>query len=90
MESKRARLQAEESRQRETAREEQAAGDRIYWPIYSLDIKNPNSRQDYEHKPPREMVEEIIAKEQRIAEIMQEIKQVLAEGVKYEKEKSSG
>jgi type I restriction enzyme M protein len=24
------------------ARDEQAAGDRLYWPIYNLDIKNPN------------------------------------------------
>jgi type I restriction enzyme M protein len=33
------------------ARDEQAAGDRLYWPIYNLDIKNPNAPEGESHDP---------------------------------------
>ena len=46
-----------------------------------LDIKNPNAKDDFEHLPPEQLVEDILKKEQRIAEIMIEIKQVLRESV---------
>lgn len=49
---------------------------------YNLDIKNPNSKQDLEHLPPEQLAESILKKELRIAEIMNEIKQLLAEGIK--------
>ncbi|MDI7260372.1 MAG: class I SAM-dependent DNA methyltransferase [Thermodesulfobacteriota bacterium] len=44
----------------------------------NLDIKNPNNKQDFEHMPPGQLVEDILKKEQRIIEIMGEIKRVLA------------
>jgi type I restriction enzyme M protein len=43
----------------------------------NLDIKNPNRRQELEHLPPEQLVESILAKEQRIAELMAEIKSLL-------------
>jgi type I restriction enzyme M protein len=46
---------------------------------YNLDFKNPNTPNDLEHMPPEQLVESILQKEQRIAEIMAEIKQVLAD-----------
>jgi type I restriction enzyme M protein len=49
---------------------------------YNLDIKNPNGKVDLEHLPPEQLTESILKKEQRIAEIMVEIKQVLADGIK--------
>lgn len=33
------------------ARDAQAAGDRLYWPIYNLDLKNPNAPQEETHDP---------------------------------------
>jgi type I restriction enzyme M protein len=33
------------------ARDAQAAGDRMYWPIFNLDIKNPNAPQEETHDP---------------------------------------
>ncbi|WP_319075239.1 N-6 DNA methylase [Delftia acidovorans] len=33
------------------ARDAQAAGDRIYWPIYNLDLKNPNGPDEETHDP---------------------------------------
>ncbi|MGH9428662.1 MAG: N-6 DNA methylase, partial [Terriglobia bacterium] len=43
----------------------------------NLDIKNPNSGEGLEHVPPGQLAEDILKKEQRIIEIMTEIKQVL-------------
>jgi len=43
----------------------------------NLDLKNPNGKQDLEHMPPEQLADDILRKEQRIAEIMAEIKQVL-------------
>jgi len=45
----------------------------------NLDLKNPNSAEALEHRPPEELVSEIIEKEQRILEIMQEIQTELGE-----------
>ena len=43
----------------------------------NLDIKNPNGKQDLEHLPPEQLLEDILAKEQRILEILKEVKTVL-------------
>jgi type I restriction enzyme M protein len=45
---------------------------------YNLDRKNPSGAADYEHMPPEQLAEDILRKEQRIAEIMAEIQQALA------------
>ncbi len=44
----------------------------------NLDRKNPNSKEDIAHLPPEQLVESILLKEQRIAEIMGNIKALLA------------
>lgn len=77
----RSELLGEETRQREIAKEEQARGDGIYWRIYNLDIKNPRAAQGFEHLPPEQLVRDIITKERRILELMNEIKDALAAGV---------
>lgn len=43
----------------------------------NLDLKNPNGASDYEHMPPDQLVEDILAKEHRIVEILGEIKALL-------------
>ena len=48
----------------------------------NLDIKNPSRKQEYEHLPPEQLADDILAKEEKIREIMSEIKRVLANGVK--------
>jgi type I restriction enzyme M protein len=44
---------------------------------YNLDIKNPSSQNALVHRPPEELVEAILAKEQRIAEVMAHIAKTL-------------
>lgn len=43
----------------------------------NLDRKNPNAAPDFEHLPPEQLVEDILAKEERIIEIMREVKDLL-------------
>jgi len=44
----------------------------------NLDLKNPNSAAALEHLPPEQLADDILAKERRIIEIMEEIKAELA------------
>ncbi len=43
----------------------------------NLDIKNPSTKQDLEHLPPYQLADSILKKEERIMELMGEIKAVL-------------
>ena len=45
----------------------------------NLDRKNPNAATDFEHLPPEQLADDILKKEQRIIEIMTQIKQALGE-----------
>lgn len=45
----------------------------------NLDIKNPRGKQAFEHLPPEQLADDILNKEQRIAEIMAEIKKLLGQ-----------
>jgi type I restriction enzyme M protein len=44
----------------------------------NLDIKNPAAKEDITHLPPEQLAESILQKEQRIAEIMMDIRGLLA------------
>lgn len=46
-----AELQAKADPLRQQAKDAQTAGDRLYWPIYNLDIKNPNVPEEESHDP---------------------------------------
>ncbi|HEY0735388.1 MAG TPA: class I SAM-dependent DNA methyltransferase [Herpetosiphonaceae bacterium] len=46
----------------------------------NLDIKNPRSKQDLEHMPPEQLVASILEKEQRIIELMEEIRAMVSGG----------
>jgi type I restriction enzyme M protein len=43
----------------------------------NLDIKNPSRKDDLEHLPPHELADSILTKEKQIAELMDEIKNLL-------------
>jgi type I restriction enzyme M protein len=46
----------------------------------NLDVKNPNAAEDITHLPPEQLVEDIITKERRILELMEEIREALGAG----------
>ncbi len=66
--------QAEKLRQK--AKDEQAAGDRIFWPIYNLDQKNPNT-PEAETYDPDELLAKLKVLAEQIAETEDQLKQEL-------------
>jgi type I restriction enzyme M protein len=78
LETKLAELREREAAEREAQKLAQTAGDGIYWAIYNLDLKNPHRREENENQSPEKLVESILTKENCIAEIMTEIKELLA------------
>lgn len=46
----------------------------------NLDIKNPNSLEALEHRPPEELIADILDKERRVMNMMEGMKTLLAEG----------
>ena len=44
----------------------------------NLDMKNPRAKEDITHLPPEQLTESILQKEQRITEIVAEIKEMIA------------
>lgn len=57
LETERETLQAAEAAQREIARQEKSAGDSIWYAIFNLDIKNPNTIAD-DHGDPADLLAE--------------------------------
>jgi type I restriction enzyme M protein len=51
VEAEMAELRAQAEPLRMQARDAKAAGDRLYWPIYNLDMKNPNAPEEESHDP---------------------------------------
>ncbi len=80
--SKRSQVLKQLQESERSARNEQAAGDAIYWPIYNLDRKNPRGKEDITHLPPEQLAESILTKERRIAEIVANVKNLLTTGAK--------
>jgi type I restriction enzyme M protein len=46
----------------------------------NLDLKNPQGKIDFEHLPPEQLVDDIIAKERKILELLSEIRQEIGTG----------
>lgn len=70
-------LEAAATKERKLQADEQAAGDALYWPLFNLDLKNPNSADAIEHRPPQELVASILDKEREILRLMEEIQTVV-------------
>jgi len=47
---------------------------------WDLSARNPNRKDDYEHRPALELVQSIKAKEERIIELLEELEEMLEEG----------
>ena len=55
----------------------------------NLDVNNPNNANALEHRSPEALVESILQKEQRIAALMGEIKQMLGPHINAEPKQAS-
>lgn len=75
LQSELADLEVSAGNERKVQADEQTAGDAIYWPIFNLDVKNPNSAEALEHCPPQEIVTNILANEREVMGLMEGIEQ---------------
>ena len=66
-------LKAQQQRHEQAAKAAQADGDAIYWPIYNLDIKNPNAKVGLEHADPKKLIESMRGHEAEVMRLLGEI-----------------
>jgi type I restriction enzyme M protein len=67
---------------RQQAKEAQAAGDRHYWPIYNLDIKNPRAVEEESHDPDK-LLKKYHALQQEIEATENHIRDELADAIRH-------
>ncbi|HEX9223369.1 MAG TPA: class I SAM-dependent DNA methyltransferase [Candidatus Acidoferrales bacterium] len=65
-------------RREENDRAWRVPAEKIVQSNYNLDIKNPSAKEDFAHMPPEQLAESILQKEQKIAEIMGSIRNLIA------------
>ena len=70
-----ARQQAHEA----TAKSAQAEGDALYWPIYNLDLKNPNAKAGLEHADPKDLIASMRGHEAEVMRLLAEIEALVNE-----------
>lgn len=66
-------LKAQQQRHEQAAKAAQAEGDALYWPIYNLDIKNPNAKAGLEHADPKKLIESMRGHEADVMRLLGEI-----------------
>ena len=69
-------------KRKETDRAWKVSAKKIFDNGCNLDVKNPRNKLDLQHLPPEQLVDGILKKEERIIEIMGDIKQILREAGK--------
>jgi type I restriction enzyme M protein len=66
-------LKAQQQRHEQAAKAAQAEGDALYWPIYNLDIKNPNAKTGLEHTDPKNLIASMRGHEAEVMRLLGEI-----------------
>ncbi|MCK0507491.1 N-6 DNA methylase [Aromatoleum anaerobium] len=72
-------LKAEQQAFDQTARAAQAEGDALYWPIYNLDLKNPNAKSGLEHADPKDLIASMRSHEAEVMRLLGEIEALVNE-----------
>lgn len=63
----------------QSAKAAQADGDALYWPIYNLDLKNPNARAGLEHADPKDLIAPMRGHEVEVMRLLGEIEALVNE-----------
>ncbi|MBE2241595.1 MAG: SAM-dependent DNA methyltransferase [Burkholderiaceae bacterium] len=71
-------LKAQQQRHEQAAKAAQAEGDALYWPIYNLDIKNPNAKTGLEHADPKELIASMRGHEAEVMRLLGEIEALVS------------
>ncbi len=72
-------LKAQQVTHEQAAKVAQAEGDALYWPIYNLDIKNPNAKAGLEHAEPKDLIASMRSHEAEVMRLLGEIEALVAE-----------
>lgn len=72
-------LKSQQQAHEQAAKAEQADGDTLYWPIFNLDLKNPNAQGDLEHADPKDLLFSMQAKEAEVLRLLAEIQALVDE-----------
>jgi len=72
-------LKAEQQAHEQGAKAAQADGDALYWPIYNLDIKNPNAKAGLEHADPKDLIASMRGHEAEVMRLLGEIEALVNE-----------
>ncbi|MBB2486645.1 SAM-dependent DNA methyltransferase [Mitsuaria sp. WAJ17] len=72
-------LKAEQQTHEQTAKAAQAEGDALYWPIYNLDLKNPNAKAGLEHADPKDLIAAMRSHEAEVMRLLGEIEALVTE-----------
>lgn len=72
-------LKAEQLAHEQGAKAAQAQGDTLYWPIYNLDIKNPNAKAGLEHADPKDLIASMRGHEAEVMRLLGEIEALVNE-----------
>lgn len=64
---------------RMNAKSAQAEGEALYWPIYNLDIKNPNAKTGLEHADPKDLIALMRSHEAEMMRLLAEIEALVTE-----------
>lgn len=72
-------LKARQVAHEQAAKAAQAAGDALYWPIYNLDLKNPNAKVGLEHADPKDLIASMRSHEAEVMRLLGEIEALVNE-----------
>lgn len=72
-------LKSEQSAREQAAKSAQAEGDTLYWPIFNLDVKNPNAKAGLEHADPKDLIASMRSHEAEVMRLLGEIEALVAE-----------
>ena len=72
-------LKTEQQTHEQTAKSAQAEGDALYWPIYNLDLKNPNAKVGLEYADPKDLIAAMRSHEAEVMRLLGEIEALVTE-----------
>jgi type I restriction enzyme M protein len=72
-------LKAKQQTHEQAARAAQSEGDLLYWPIYNLDLKNPNAKTRLEQADPKDLIAAMRSHESEVMRLLGEIEALVDE-----------
>jgi len=72
-------LKSQQQAHEQASKAAQSAGDALYWPIYNLDLKNPNAKSGLEQTAPKDLIASMRQHEADVIRLLDEIEALVNE-----------